>query len=408
MRIAFVVSNLTYPPEEGLHQQTLLTAQIHLEHGNEVHLMGFCRDPRKLDLQRMKDETGLSFYMPPIPSRLPDVVLGFVNRFIPGVLRGQAVKRLKKEILSGYDVIHFENIAACGLVRKDMADRAVIGLIDPGTLRWKRMFKAHREYKLKLKAFLGILLHNLLESAVAFPGIRIHVVSQEDANYLKARRKKAHVRPIPVAVPIHFDPVSDATEKYFERKTGMIFMDLRQPHLRSSFLWFIQNVYRPVCSEECLCDLLVLGRTSGDPELEQVCLGLPIRFVPWVEDLDGTFAAVDFVIVPDQVGTGIKNRVVQAMAAGKPVVGTPIAFEGIPALNGIHALVVNGPDEMARVLIELCKQSDLRELLGKNARKLIVKQFGKESVQESWREFYSLRALVTPKTRKTTSTFMVC
>jgi|GEM_PF-2400169 glycosyltransferase involved in cell wall biosynthesis len=415
MKIAFVVSNLTYPPEEGLHQQTLLTAQMHLDHGEQVHLMGFCRDMRKLDLQRMQEETGLSFYLPPIPSNLPDVVLGLVNRFVPGFMRGRAVRELKREILSGYDVIHFENIAACGLVRPHLANRSVIGLIDPGTLRWRRMFKAYRGFKLKAKSLLAVCLHNLLEGAVALPGTRVHVVSHEDAKYLKERRKDTHVQSIPVVVPMSqetTDAGAPEGRRDSERPTGMVFMDLRQPHLRSSFLWFIQSVYRPMFAENqpfdenYPFDLVVLGRTSGDPELEKACLGLPVRFLSWVEDLHAAFADSDFVIVPDLVGTGIKNRVIQAMAARRPVVGTPIAFEGIPVLNGIHALVVDTAEAMSRVLVEICEQPELRELMGRNARKLVVKEFGRESLQQYWHDLYRLK--VAKKPEKVKYPVMIC
>jgi hypothetical protein len=64
MRVALVVSDLTYPAGLGLHQQTMLTARLQIGRGDEVHVLGYCDDPQRLDPDRIARETGLRFHTP--------------------------------------------------------------------------------------------------------------------------------------------------------------------------------------------------------------------------------------------------------------------------------------------------------------------------------------------------------
>jgi glycosyltransferase involved in cell wall biosynthesis len=388
MRVAFVVSNLTYPPREGLHQLTLLTAQIQISRGDEVHLLGFCRDLEKLDIERMANETGLRFHAPPIRSRLPSVMLGLVNRFVPTVLRGRAVRNLQAALSSDYDIVHLENTAACGLVRRGTSSRTILGLIDPGPLRWRRLAATASNFRFKLKARLGIVLNDLLAKAIAFPGVRMQLVSETDASYLQTRLTQVRVVAIPIALPMDIErpPSIDADSR--TRQVGVVFMDLSQPYLRNSFIWFIRSVYRPLFSRGCSFDLVVLGRISEDSELAKLCQDLPVTFLAWVDDYLALLAGADFIITPDLVGTGLKTRVIQGMALGRPVVGTPAAFEGIPALNGVHAVIANTADEMITALISLCDRPELRKTIGEKAQELAIEKFGTESIKSLWRDLY--------------------
>jgi glycosyltransferase involved in cell wall biosynthesis len=209
-----------------------------------------------------------------------------------------------------------------------------------------------------------------------------------DANYLRARLPQVNVVAIPVAVPMNLERVCGVANAGRKRLVGVVFMDMRQSHLRDSFLWFISSVYRPLTFRGCSFDLLVLGRITEDSELANLCQNLPVTFLEWVDDYISVLSGADFIITPDLVGTGLKNRVIQGMALGRPVVGTPTAFEGIPALNGVHALIANTAEEMTTALIAISDRPDLRKMIGDNARALVTEEFGNESLKSRWRDLY--------------------
>lgn len=63
------------------------------------------------------------------------------------------------------------------------------------------------------------------------------------------------------------------------------------------------------------------------------------------EALVALYAASDFVLVPLRRGGGSSLKTVEAMAAGKTVLGTTVAFRGLPVRHGESAIV---EDELAR------------------------------------------------------------
>ncbi|TAF04863.1 MAG: glycosyltransferase [Nostocales cyanobacterium] len=83
-------------------------------------------------------------------------------------------------------------------------------------------------------------------------------------------------------------------------------------------------------------------------------------------------------VVPMRTGFGIKNKTLEAMAAGIPIVGSDRGLEGL-AVDGINtplrALRANQPGEYIAAITQLFEQPQLRHQLSINARKLIETQF---------------------------------
>ena len=58
-------------------------------------------------------------------------------------------------------------------------------------------------------------------------------------------------------------------------------------------------------------------------------------------------------VVPLRIARGIQNKVLEAMAMGRPVVASPQAFEGVRAVPGQDLLVADGADATADRIAEV-------------------------------------------------------
>ncbi|MEM9922677.1 MAG: glycosyltransferase family 4 protein [Cyanobacteria bacterium P01_D01_bin.50] len=87
-------------------------------------------------------------------------------------------------------------------------------------------------------------------------------------------------------------------------------------------------------------------------------------------------------IVSMRTGFGIKNKTLEAMAAGIPVVGSDRGLEGL-AVDGanveLRALRANKPQEYVNAISKLFENPQLRAQLSHNARKLVETEFTWES-----------------------------
>ena len=73
-----------------------------------------------------------------------------------------------------------------------------------------------------------------------------------------------------------------------------------------------------------------------------------ITVTGFVDDLRPFFWSATVVVAPLVYGTGIQNKVLEAMACGVPVVASQAACEGIGAPRG-HALLVGITQERSRL-----------------------------------------------------------
>jgi len=74
---------------------------------------------------------------------------------------------------------------------------------------------------------------------------------------------------------------------------------------------------------------------------------------------------------PQEVGSGIQNKVLESMALGTPVVSTPVGISGIAARNGVHALITETNEECIAACAQLLSSEYERSRIAGNARALI-------------------------------------
>ncbi len=78
-----------------------------------------------------------------------------------------------------------------------------------------------------------------------------------------------------------------------------------------------------------------------------------LEFIGFLENPYDIIANAKAEIVPLQKGAGVKVKCIEALACGTPVVGTEIAFEGIPKEYGSFMYLAKNPREYREVLSSL-------------------------------------------------------
>ena len=105
-----------------------------------------------------------------------------------------------------------------------------------------------------------------------------------------------------------------------------------------------------------------------------------INILPNVPSMVPILQSAAVFIHPHSGGTGIQNKLLEAMACGTPVVTTSIGNQGIDANNHHEVLLGNTPQELANHTITILSNSELANSISHNCRQLIVDKHSWHSV----------------------------
>lgn len=94
------------------------------------------------------------------------------------------------------------------------------------------------------------------------------------------------------------------------------------------------------------------------------------------------FAEYGIFIAPIRSGSGMRIKLLEAMARGKAIVTTPLGAEGLNAIQGTHLLMADSPSEFAAAMDELHQNAELRSKLGSAAALHARTQFSYHSAAD--------------------------
>jgi glycosyltransferase involved in cell wall biosynthesis len=93
----------------------------------------------------------------------------------------------------------------------------------------------------------------------------------------------------------------------------------------------------------------------------------------YVDDLYRYASAAAIVVNPMQMGSGLKNKVIEAFALGKLVISNALGMEALPqALPGTHYALAERPTEFAACIVEYSGDKSARDRIGAAARALVL------------------------------------
>jgi len=170
---------------------------------------------------------------------------------------------------------------------------------------------------------------------------------------------------------------------------------LNRPQNIQSVRFLVEKVWPVVRWEIPDSELLVVG--GGLPAREKERLtGIPgIRLAGFVENLESAYKSASVVAAPILSGGGIIVKILDAMAAGVPVVTTSYGNEGIRGIPGEDIMIADAPEEFARAMVSMLLDHTLRGAVGERGRLHVERRFSAEGLKEVLEGTY--RELVVPR-----------
>ena len=107
-------------------------------------------------------------------------------------------------------------------------------------------------------------------------------------------------------------------------------------------------------------------------------VGKNVSISGWVEDIRTSYASGKIFVAPLFIGTGLQNKLLEAMAMGVPCVTTTLAGNGLGLGNSNIVLVADSKEEFAEKISSLLDNQDLYKQVSTSAREYVQRSFSWE------------------------------
>ena len=241
--------------------------------------------------------------------------------------------------------------------------------VDDGVLEWWNAFRAARGWD-AVRKLKGVWLNARFERRYFGPAQGVLFVSDKDAGVFQRLNPATPTYVVNNGVDADFfapwqgTPSTD--ELVFEGNMSFA------PNVDAA-QWFVRDILPLIHRERPAAHLSLVGNRPA-PEV-QTLAGEAVTVTGFVDDVRPYLGRAAVFVCPMRMGAGIKNKILQAWAMGKAVVGTPECLGGLEAQPGVNIEVARSAEEFARVALALLADPERAAALGRAARATIERHY---------------------------------
>lgn len=172
-----------------------------------------------------------------------------------------------------------------------------------------------------------------------------------------------------------------ATELKKERKYGLLF---------TGNMGYFPNVKAGIYLTHEIFSLLqgnyphlTVCLAGTDPsEKVKALAGPKVTVTGFVKDMRIVMGDSQLFVAPLFTGSGLQNKLLESMAAGLPVITTPLANEALGAEDGISIKVCSTPQEFADTIIYLLEHPEIANIIGKAGQAFVRAHYAWSSTNQ--------------------------
>ncbi len=215
-----------------------------------------------------------------------------------------------------------------------------------------------REYKIT-KEFECRIFNNFKQHTI---------ITKNDRNYI-SHDKNEHINIIPNGVDTtYFYPNNEIKKEY-----DIVFVGNMSypPNIKAS-IYLCEKIMPIIMQKYANCKVLIAG-TNPHPKIQKLQSD-NITISGWVEDIRTTYASGKVFVAPMYSGTGLQNKLLEAMAMGIPCITTELANKALLA-NKKQIKIAKTPQDFANNFMEIINNKTIANNLKKEGLKFIKEKY---------------------------------
>lgn len=100
-----------------------------------------------------------------------------------------------------------------------------------------------------------------------------------------------------------------------------------------------------------------------------------VEVTGWMDDIRDSYASAKIFIAPMRIGTGLQNKLLEAMSMQVPCITTSLANDALQAKNGKEILIGDTAEELAGQILSLTDNRELYNIISKQGYNFVKRNF---------------------------------
>ena len=374
MKLFVLLSRVPYPLEKGdkLRAYHLIK---HLADKHEVYL--FCLSDQPIEREHLEHLRGFCHHLQVVRLArwriLLKLVLATFGR-LPYQVAYFHHRQAQRRIDAALEDFRPDHIL-CQLVRTTEYVRHQYGT--PKTLDYMDTLSKGMERRADTAPWpFRPLLHAETRRLIAYENLMFDlfdnriIISAQDRDFIY-HPKRAEMVVIPNGVDTAFFRPMDQEPVHDLVFTG----NMNYPPNIDSVLYLVQRVLPLVRARRSGTDLVISGVAPGARIRELAARDPHVHVTGWVRDIRGSYASARLFVAPMQIGTGLQNKLLEAMAMGIPCITSSLANNAVGAPPGEAILIGREPEEYAEHILRLLDDGEERMRIARNGHRFVLANF---------------------------------
>jgi sugar transferase (PEP-CTERM/EpsH1 system associated) len=207
------------------------------------------------------------------------------------------------------------------------------------------------------------------------------VVSQRDAERLRSLNSDARIFVIENGVDTAFYSEVGPKDESLARR--IVFVGSMDYHANiDGAINFAREVWPRVREHQPELIFTIVGKDPA-PEVRELTQLPGIEVTGTVDDVRPFYREAIAAVVPLNVGGGSRLKILEAMAAGVPVVSTTLGAEGLEVRHGENILIADGKDQLVAAIASVVENETRRNELSAAGRALVSSRYDWSSLGAS-------------------------
>lgn len=286
----------------------------------------------------------------------PDILLCQLIRVFPYV-----------EDKKVFKVLDYQDVFSYGMYKRYQVDRGLKRCV------WKYEYKALK--KIEKEAF-GIFDITTIISEQDRMYLPIEAYEREKVKIWRNGVDTDYFKPNAVGIK------TDTVERKAEGSFDIVFTGNMGYSPNEDAAEFLVHMVLPELNKAIGTEASVLIAGTSPTYIVRSLASEKVNVTGWIRDIRKAYACGKVFVAPMRLGTGMQNKLLEAMACGCPCIASEIAVKGLGLFENCPVIPISlsfeedrVPHELIENIVLLLGDKDKREALGRKGREFVVEHY---------------------------------